>query len=135
MKKCPRCKMTVDSIGVCPICGEDILEVEDSGDRAEKYALNKYFLPVLWWRHRFAFISVIFVILAGLFSITRIQWQYIFPVLLAAVSLVASLFKNWFVKDEYDWFEEMFVQALCNLLQLLCGGLAIFISALMALFG
>lgn len=127
--------MTVDSIGVCPVCGKDILSVEDSGDRAEKYAFNKYLLPLLWWRHRFAFISVCFVLLAGIFSITRMQWQFIFPVLLAAVSLLSSLFKNWFIKDEYDWFEEMCALALCNLLQFLCGGLAIFISALMALFG
>lgn len=135
MKKCPRCKMTVDTIGVCPVCGEDILDVKDSGDRAEKYALNKYFWAVLWWKHRFAFISVCFVLLAGLVFVTRLQWQYVFPVLLAAVSIGASLFKNWFVKDEYDWFEEMCALAVCNLLKYLCGGLAIFISALMVLFG
>ncbi len=134
MKKCPRCKMTVDTIGVCPVCGKDILQEPESGAKGEKYAFNKYLLPYLWAKHKFALMSAALVLLAFFLAITRLSWQFIFPVLLAAVSLVSSLFKNWFVSDDHDWFEEMCILAFFNLLKFLCGGLAIFIAALMTLF-
>ena len=34
--------MTVDTIGVCPVCGKDILQEPDRKVRGEKYAINKY---------------------------------------------------------------------------------------------
>lgn len=134
MKTCPRCKMTVDTIGVCPVCGKDILQEPDRKVRGEKYAINKYLLPYLWVKHRFSLVSAALVLLAFFVGLGRIQWQFIIPVLLSVASIVCSLFKNWFVSDELDWFEEMCAFAFINFLKFLCGGLAIFISALMVFF-
>lgn len=94
MKTCPNCKMITDSYSECIVCGHNVIDEPHMKKKCEKYVLNKYFLPYLFKKHRFALICLLLSFVAVAVSIKNINTLVILSISASGITLVLFLFKN-----------------------------------------
>ena len=126
MKKCPVCKMTVDSHNTCPVCNTDITNQPYENTNSERYVLNKYFFLHLLKKHKFPIFSVLFVLVKIAISFSNLNWCYAVALLFAGISVFCSLFKNlaislstWKYSEEYAAYNHKFAKYIAGFVAIL----------------
>lgn len=100
MKKCPKCKMTVDESVECPFCKTSLVyEPEANGEK--KYKLNKYFFLYLLKKCCFSLVCFAIVFIRFLITFPKIDMYFFLIVVMMIISMAISVEQAFFKKDVY----------------------------------
>ena len=130
MKLCPKCNMNVDAISECPICGECLVDIQQSDCRYEKYKINILFLRYILKNKAFSVVCTV-VSVVGLIVATHHYWYFTVAVcLLIAFMWIEALFKNLIFTIFKNIFTEEYLNATNRLNMYICGIFASILSFL-----
>ncbi len=117
MKKCTQCKSVVDALSECPVCGQNITNVENQEQLGESYVLNKYFLLYLIKKQWFLVICLIISVVKLCFSFGQISLiSIILAVLFFTIAFAKSLFKNRIDKIFSFKYSEDYLEFMHNII-------------------
>lgn len=128
MKQCPRCKMTTDSHSECPVCNNDISDVEYSKKRWEGYALNKYFLPYFLKKCIIPLCCALFI--AGKIIIFGVNFNYYFIInlVLLLYTFLEYLFPRMMIELQVWKYNESYLEDTATIGKILLCALTVLLS-------
>ncbi len=130
MKKCPVCKMTVDSHNTCPVCNTDITNQPYENTNSERYVLNKYFFLHLLKKHKFPIFCALFVLVKTAIDFSNLNWWCIVALLFAGLSVFCSLFPNLAISLDTWKYSEDYAESRSKIGKYTAGIIGVLISLL-----
>ena len=101
MKKCPKCKMTVDENVECPFCKTSLVYELETNDGKE-YKLNKYFFLYLLKKCCFSLVCFIIIFIRFLITAPKIDMYFFLIIIMVILSMAISV-EQAFLKKEVYW--------------------------------
>ena len=130
MKTCPNCQMTTDSHSECSVCGYDVTAVSHGERETEKYTLNKEFFKFLFKKQKFPLICIDIAVAAFVLTLQSFDIGVFSALLLSALCLLGSLYKNLFIKLSLWKYNEDYAESRYAISVMLDGVVSILFSVL-----
>ena len=90
--------MTTDSHSECPVCNNDISDVEYSKKRWEGYALNKYFLPYFLKKGWLALLLTLYIVGKIILFGVEFNYYFVLNIILSLYLYLDFLFERMFIE-------------------------------------